>query len=341
MAGIQGISVTTIARNGDVVLTICTPPTTKLRVSSDILTGASTVFAAMLGPHFREGQTRRNSVLPAQISLPDDDAGAMSDLCSLLHGQPTPELVGRVPVERVYRLAVAVDKYACIERLQLHGQALLLGYLEMHVRAGFADLGRAAAAALLLKHPRAFAIATKRLVMETTKCYTQLFTKEIAHVIPPTVLLSLEAKRVSAQNDISHSLPKLGMSECHGPLCSDCGCSDCGEMSDEEDVKCDNWDAEYADKLCKAFDISYWPPNFRGESALTISNAVQNIRKLGTAQRKAPTCAHTGSFEEVDVSEFLAVIRRVEKQCEGSCLKCVTDGVLDLSKPCQTKKAHA
>ncbi|KAK3647992.1 hypothetical protein LTR56_007692 [Elasticomyces elasticus] len=338
MAGTHTIDVTTIARDGTVVLVVGTPPTTKLLVSTTALSDASEVFAALLGPNSRNGQKQRSPERPLEISLADDHADSMADMCRLLHGQCAPKLEGLVSVEKIYRLAVAVDKYACVQRLRLHGQALLLGYLEMHDRAGHTDLGRAAAAALLFQHSRAFSNATKRLVMETTGCFTDFFTKDFAHVIPPAVLLSLTVKRASAQSEITHNLPRIGMPECDRPDGSESELTDSEDMMEEDDVKCDNWDAVYVEKICNAFGVSYWPPDFRHH---TISNAIQNIRDLGTVTRRARTCQHTGAIKEVELSEFLDVVRRLEKLCEGLCLGCVSEGVLDLSKPCRKRREHA
>ncbi|KAK3652864.1 hypothetical protein LTR56_004812 [Elasticomyces elasticus] len=308
MAGTQTLDITAIARDGTVVLVVGTPPTAKLLVSTTALSDASEVFAALLGPNSRNGQKQRSAERPLEVTLADDHADSIADRCRLLHGQPAPKLEGLVSVERIYRLAVVADKYACVQRLRLHGQALLLGYLEKHVQAGPTDLGRAAAAALLFQHSRAFSNATKRLVMV---------------------------------NDMLHQPLHEGLRPSHPAGCTaESGSTDSEDMMDEEDMKCDNWDAVYVEKLCNAFDVSYWPPDFRHQPQ-TISNAIENIRNLGTVTRRARTCQHTGAIKEVEVPEFLDVVRRLEKLCEGLCLGCVSEGVLDLSKPCRKRREHA
>ncbi|KAK5692433.1 hypothetical protein LTR97_010741 [Elasticomyces elasticus] len=334
MFGTQLVGVESIARDGDVVLVVGNTPKLKLQVSSITLIGCSDPFAALLGPLCRSNCQRSTPLLPAWINLPDDDAVGMADLCTILHNQPTPELIGNVPLERIYRLAVVADRYACVERLRLHGQALLLGYLDGRVRTGLDDLGRATAAAYLFDHARVFSMATTRLLVETTRCYTELLTLDFAHVFPATVLLALEVKRATAQTQISRGLPTIGMPECDGGYC------DCGECDVCEVTRCDNWDSDFADKLRKGFNTSCWPPSFRGPAGFTISAAKASIKKLGTIQRGSPTCDHHEAVVEVSASEFWALASHLDRMCAGLCLRCVREGVVDLSKACH-KPGHA
>jgi len=85
MAATDGVTVHNIADRGDVILLVGVPPRAKIRVFSLILTAASPIFAAMLGPHFREGQGERSAESPKGIALPDDDPTAMTAMCRLLH----------------------------------------------------------------------------------------------------------------------------------------------------------------------------------------------------------------------------------------------------------------
>jgi hypothetical protein len=56
----------------------------QLQVSSHVLALASPVFAAMFGPHFKEGNTLATSS-SVDISLPDDDLTSMIVVCKVLH----------------------------------------------------------------------------------------------------------------------------------------------------------------------------------------------------------------------------------------------------------------
>jgi DNA-binding transcriptional regulator PaaX len=63
------------------------PDEVAIEVCSKVLALASPVFAAMFGPHFAEGKALRNpSAYEApSVSLPEDDAEAMIELCYALH----------------------------------------------------------------------------------------------------------------------------------------------------------------------------------------------------------------------------------------------------------------
>jgi hypothetical protein len=59
---------------------------------------------------------------PAEIGLPEDDADAMSDMCTLLHGIVITKFMSPYPPQVMLRLARVVDKYACASALRLHSQ---------------------------------------------------------------------------------------------------------------------------------------------------------------------------------------------------------------------------
>ncbi|EME88678.1 uncharacterized protein MYCFIDRAFT_7388, partial [Pseudocercospora fijiensis CIRAD86] len=75
-----------IAQLGDLILEVGGSKA-KLLVSSTVLTSLSKVFAALLGPHFKEGQVQRSAETPQVVDLPEDDAAAMTNMCMLLHAQ--------------------------------------------------------------------------------------------------------------------------------------------------------------------------------------------------------------------------------------------------------------
>ena len=58
----------------------------KIRVSSNVLSRASKVFERMFSPNFAEGQNLWSDNPPV-VSLPDDDAEAMTVICKSLYGQ--------------------------------------------------------------------------------------------------------------------------------------------------------------------------------------------------------------------------------------------------------------
>ena len=77
-----------VAPNGDIVF-LLGPDQQRVQVHSIIMKTASPVFAAMLGPNFREGHdilaSASNNQL-AEITLPDDDFEAFNSICQVLTG---------------------------------------------------------------------------------------------------------------------------------------------------------------------------------------------------------------------------------------------------------------
>ena len=97
---------------GDLILLVGSKDKSKsIQVSSKVLSLASPVFAAMLGPRFAEGQalpaTKPSS--PITLTLPEDDSEAMVWFCQTIHfeRQLDPEL--SLPL--LAKLATLCDKY--------------------------------------------------------------------------------------------------------------------------------------------------------------------------------------------------------------------------------------
>ncbi|KAK4620128.1 hypothetical protein CLAFUW4_10891 [Fulvia fulva] len=81
-----------IAADGDVILIVGNDDDKRrIRVASSILSAASPVLKALLGPHFREGSQPRSSASPVEILMPDDDSTAMTYVCRLIHYKPVDE----------------------------------------------------------------------------------------------------------------------------------------------------------------------------------------------------------------------------------------------------------
>jgi hypothetical protein len=103
-------TVETISKDCDFVLDVGNPVARRLKVSSKVLTAASRYFEALLGPHFREGQTLIQSGTVI-VPTPEDDPQAMSDMCNLLHGRSIPELLSQsILASRILHLAITLDK---------------------------------------------------------------------------------------------------------------------------------------------------------------------------------------------------------------------------------------
>ncbi|KAF7197560.1 hypothetical protein HII31_01063 [Pseudocercospora fuligena] len=165
-----------IAQLGDLVLQIGTSEK-KILVSSTVLINLSKVFAVLLGPNFKEGQTQRDATNPQTISLPDDDATAMTHMCMLLHCKVVPEFSnpgGNTTITqntrdnhslRILKLAMIIDKYDCVDVLRLQVNSLVWDNLDRFRNGGVATC-RIANVAWMFQLPRAFRAATKQIIRE-------------------------------------------------------------------------------------------------------------------------------------------------------------------------------
>ena len=157
----------TIAPSGDLVLLVGDPVEVKLLVSSAVLQDASKVFAALLGPHFLEGQPTQGG--PKEIELPEDDAVGMSDMCHLLHNKQVHGLLKNRPSsDRILAFAIMVDKYDCVDALQLQIQGILLGFLLQEPKPYPECFAKQMLAAYLLRHAQTFGLASSCLINRTT-----------------------------------------------------------------------------------------------------------------------------------------------------------------------------
>ena len=193
------INTETIAASRDVELVIGKPATLKLLVSSSILRSASKVFAALLGPNFPEGQNLGSCVQPKDISLPDDNATAMCDICMLIHGKQVGDLLKAPGIDRILAFATLVDKYDCADALLLQSQAILLADIHYFAKTSFDALAKQMVAAYLLKHALAFRVVTKRLIGETAQGFVKLSETTWGSFFPVNVLCKTQRMHVSTK----------------------------------------------------------------------------------------------------------------------------------------------
>lgn len=105
-----------ITTDGDTILVIG-PDEVRLCVQSCLLQAASKVFKAMFGPHFKEGQRSDLNGSKKEVPMPEDDAGAMSVICAVIHYRN--DIVPEQFTSRgVLEIAVVADKYDCKVALQ-------------------------------------------------------------------------------------------------------------------------------------------------------------------------------------------------------------------------------
>lgn len=103
----------TIDPDGDVILVL---DGAELQVSSKALSLASSVFKAMFGPQFLEGQGL-SSVSPKRVSLLDDDAAAMTALCNIFHHQ-SHNVIKEPDQSTLVKIGIICDKYDCSRALR-------------------------------------------------------------------------------------------------------------------------------------------------------------------------------------------------------------------------------
>ncbi|GIZ45836.1 hypothetical protein CKM354_000898700 [Cercospora kikuchii] len=203
-----GSSFQAIDPEGDVILVVGELDD-QFQVSSAVLSKASPVFQAMLGPNFREGQQLRSNgnTEPVEIPLPDDDPKAMTLMCRLLHCRDAPAEDERlVDNFKMLPAALAFDKYQVVGPLHWQIRGVLSHWLfdfdaivdSVTVCAG------TVAAAYLLNCDDAYNRATAHLINICEDSVTELVERQdITDIIPLQVLLILEERRVRMQTKMS------------------------------------------------------------------------------------------------------------------------------------------
>ncbi|KAK4965019.1 hypothetical protein LTR42_012437 [Elasticomyces elasticus] len=116
--------------NGDVFL-LCGEPDNEVRsfrVSSYVLRLASSVFQALLGPRFREGNELATSAT-VEIPLPEDKPEDMEILCSILHMRHD-QAASVLGTKTIMGFAMLCDKYGCAKAVQPSVELWVRDHLE-------------------------------------------------------------------------------------------------------------------------------------------------------------------------------------------------------------------
>ena len=169
-----------IAPTGDIILVVGRGKT-ELRVHSVCMRTASEVFDAMLGPRFLEGQTS-NGDSPKKISLPDDNAAAMTTICNVIHHRNdlAPEVSALGGLDEI---ALAADKYDCVLALKY----AMFQWLDYKEPVTFQSLGRLLIAAYVFNNPDAFRRVTRRLITDFSRSYLLLIDTRFSEIIPSSI----------------------------------------------------------------------------------------------------------------------------------------------------------
>lgn len=179
-----------LAPEGDVILVVGGK---RFRIHADslFLKRHSTVFAALLGPNFREGQDL-NTSSPKEILLPDDNPYAMTAICATMYHN-----FGHIPrnptTDQVLSIIRHADKYDCYDVLTLPSQ--VYGWLKSdHLTLG-KDLANILAVSYLVRDQEAFKNASKALVWKYDGSFTDLANNVICDVLPWKTFCRLEELR--------------------------------------------------------------------------------------------------------------------------------------------------
>lgn len=178
-----------LAPDGDVILVVGSTAK-RFRVSSEILTAASPVFKTMLGPNFREGQQPRSSTEPVEVSLPEDDPGAMQGLCRLLHLDVfnTADTL-TLGSQNIFGIVVLADKYDAVTAIRWQARSALLSWLlNNSSKTDMVQVGHIVAAAYLICCSTAFEKATSHLITRAVGPLSSLLSAPFNTVLPAKIL---------------------------------------------------------------------------------------------------------------------------------------------------------
>ena len=147
-----------IATDGDVILVVG-PEEAKFLCHSLFLKAVSGPFSAMFGPDWNEGHTMAGQDGPVEKALPGDNATSIHLMCAVFHHKL--EQIPEIPRAcDVLGIAVAADKYLCVDALKL----VFANWLSPRGRKA-EDLMLLATAAYILNDAKAFEEITKSLIL--------------------------------------------------------------------------------------------------------------------------------------------------------------------------------
>lgn len=172
--------------NGDLIL-IVGEKKHRIRVSSKILCLTSSVFRAMLGPNFKEGNELASgsvrqvspwpnvseyrslsSSTPYELPLPDDDQKAMELFCNILHHQAKsiPTRNDR-SLSLLRELAIIANKYDCADSVKVYASGCIDWWmLKENYSLSVADSSHLILTTFLLDYPLEFKGITGRVIRE-------------------------------------------------------------------------------------------------------------------------------------------------------------------------------
>lgn len=287
----------TLASTGDIILLPGATPPSKIKVSFDKLTAASPVFKRMLTGRFAEGQSKRSSLDPQTVPLPDDDAKAVNDMCHLIYHQTQHLTEAPLPADRLFHLVLVTDKYDCMEMLRLQLCALIQWHFDgLSSKLSWEKSALHAGTACILRDAKFFALATSQLMTHFNQPLSGLSKLPGGDVFSPNALLAMAEKRASAQHSLSAELASVTPT-------GDCDCYN---------------ESDYCEGLAELVPgDAQWPPSFNTHCETTLAKILETLEEQRYAIRvDGCTCG----FDRGEVWEAAEDAREV---CKGLCLECV------------------
>lgn len=142
------------------------------------MVGASKPFSAMFSPEWKEGRSPPNQDEPVHVHLPEDDPKALKLICAVIHHRNEAVPRNLSPVE-VFRVAVAADKYDCVDVLKFASETWLwLREMNAH------DMAFLTTAAYILRNAEAFKELTKALILSYDGPYVALCCEQMESAMP-------------------------------------------------------------------------------------------------------------------------------------------------------------
>lgn len=177
------------APDGDVVFIV--KGKTRVRVYSEVMKRVSKVFAAMLGPNFKEGRALAEaSTTPVEIALPEDEPESFGWVCRALHCQASTKL-WKPDTTQLVSVWTLIDKYNMKDGMQISLEYWISPQVEGE--RSISELWLLAQISLGVQDASSFAVATEKLILHTKSSFVQMATVGESHkpIIPSRHLYKL------------------------------------------------------------------------------------------------------------------------------------------------------
>lgn len=171
------------APRGDLILVVG-DERLKIRVNSLFLKAASKPFAAMLGPHFKEGRLLAKATPedPMELELPEDSGMAMVYICCALHYN-TDSIPKVMDPERLLDVALMLDKYQLLEALKLQAKKWCMDVMAVIKDFPAKKLAYILPASRYFHDEDMFALVMHLLILTYNESYVDIFPDDLQPLV--------------------------------------------------------------------------------------------------------------------------------------------------------------